>query len=1157
MHATAADEVWVTKGTARRQVFDARPTTQILKRIGTIGPKPGPDARCAAMSIVPNPTEISTMIKSSIGGVCPYNCGSPHCYGHGTIFVLQRNVIVYSMETLAKALSVLCVHCLSVTIPNSPSAKSMSCSNPNCTRTIRPVKVVTQAKEMYLSSDKMKLPYTNSELHELLKRVKESDVEILKKHCRIEYHPADLITNWFSYHPIFWKVNKGLGDDSSAMMNVLRPIYAMALNCASRTGKGSDASLNYLMGMLFNAGSASTVSSFSYIGFLQGKQGAIRGRLLGKRGDGTFRSVIGAHQGNAFSMILPSLCNNMENYGTVTDGFQRHFTQLAKKVTVKQVYRNGGVIGRNRRIMYYAEAGDVMVRLTLPGDLYIFTRQPSLTEGNHLAVVAELDVMRLGDNGRPVWDKELYGDVGTMSSIMFYDEYGVEVNGTDISRCHSIGIGTSNQVRIHATICDAENADFDGDEGNGSIVKTLPALIDARTCMMMWRLNSASKTGAFASIDHHNALGLFGISSAAFLPKMMDIVRTVGLWCNWKATVARVRAFNLAANYISSGNMLISLALPANFNYKTGGLQIIDGLVISGVIAPQHLKTGNGSIIHRMAVDCGVDAAATFLNSMQKVGIFFLGEYFQSFAISELLDMTEGLRDEVEVAHVEASKIVNRANAVAADDDEMRSAIDDAVKAMSYGTNAAGRKIGERIVAPGHLSALVISGAKGSTNNLAHMRVALGALAAHGANFYNSIRAQLITRPAYCQFLFDVDSTPELGFEIEKSLFEPRPDCKCKSRTSIPRLRMRAFSTSMQRRLLSTPTPEPSPYCLCSWSDRQDFKVLEASHRIIVRVRDALKKMKECDDILLKFAKHMPIYDEVKKTSYEAHRATPFFFSRDDGADGHGILTTSYWDGIRARSMIFVQIPSRNSLISRSVSTSKPGFLLRQLMHACGSIHVASDGSVRNAGCAAVIDSLNRGFDLVRPVYAKAGILPINIDKFIETHMFKGRRISFEEVSQSRMQFPMVADMKHRTFVIKMNSSAMGCCKFAAVLLDNREIALAIHIQVLSQFRSGGYGGRLLHYIATRSPTSTIIRVGSSTDHTLGFTSRGISRLKYASESGELKSIRTTIMAISELSIEAAALETEFEPLYLTNGKVEGREVDAALLAEATLDISL
>jgi DNA-directed RNA polymerase II subunit RPB1 len=78
-------------------------------------------------------------------------------------------------------------------------------------------------------------------------------------------------------------------------------------------------------------------------------------------------------------------------------------------------------------------------------------------------------------------------------------------------------------------------------------------------------------------------------------------------------------------------------------------------------------------------------------------------------------------------------------------------------------------------------------------------------------------------------------------------------------------------------------------------------------------------------------------------------RTLPHFVKGDNGASSRGFVENSYLRGLTPEELFFHAMGGREGLIDTAVKTAETGYIQRRLVKAMEDVHVAYDGTVRNA----------------------------------------------------------------------------------------------------------------------------------------------------------------------------------------------------------------
>ncbi|KNH03665.1 RNA polymerase IIA largest subunit [Perkinsela sp. CCAP 1560/4] len=90
---------------------------------------------------------------------------------------------------------------------------------------------------------------------------------------------------------------------------------------------------------------------------------------------------------------------------------------------------------------------------------------------------------------------------------------------------------------------------------------------------------------------------------------------------------------------------------------------------------------------------------------------------------------------------------------------------------------------------------------------------------------------------------------------------------------------------------------------------------------------------------------------EGKRIKFGFRRRTLPCFVRDDyGAESKGYIRNNYLKGLSGPEFFFHSMAGREGLIDTACKTADTGYIQRRIMKICEDLHVAYDGTVRNAG---------------------------------------------------------------------------------------------------------------------------------------------------------------------------------------------------------------
>jgi len=344
---------------------------------------------------------------------------------------------------------------------------------------------------------------------------------------------------------------------------------------------------------------------------LKGKEGRFRGSLSGKRVDFSSRTVIspdpnldlaevGVPESIAKKLTIPEIVTewNIEKLKKLVINGPDKFPG------VNYILRPDGVKIRldfveDRSIIADSlEAGYLVERHLLDGDIVLFNRQPSLHQ----------------------------------MSIMG----------------HHVRVLPGKTFRLHPSVCPPYNADFDGDEMNLHVPQSEEARAEA---LLLMRVQEQLISPRFGG-PIIGALRDF-ITGAYLLTKDDTILSTqefynYAMLGDYQGKLPEPKIKNKDGSFFT-GKQLFSIFLPSDFNFIMTSkwskgtkkvekdIVIKNGELVSGVIDKASIGAEEPeSVLHRIAKDYGNEHAKKFLNSILIIIKQFITDYGFSYGYSDL-----------------------------------------------------------------------------------------------------------------------------------------------------------------------------------------------------------------------------------------------------------------------------------------------------------------------------------------------------------------------------------------------------------------------------------------------------------------------------------------------------------------------------------------
>jgi DNA-directed RNA polymerase subunit A' len=344
---------------------------------------------------------------------------------------------------------------------------------------------------------------------------------------------------------------------------------------------------------------------------LKGKEGRFRGSLSGKRVDFSSRTVISPDPNLDLAEVgVPeSIAKKLTIPEIVTDWNIEKLKKLVingpdKFPGVNYILRPDGVKIRldfveDRSIIADSlEAGYLVERHLLDGDIVLFNRQPSLHQ----------------------------------MSIMG----------------HHVRVLPGKTFRLHPSVCPPYNADFDGDEMNLHVPQSEESRAEA---LLLMRVQEQLISPRFGG-PIIGALRDF-ITGAYLLTKDDTILSTqefynYAMLGDYQGELPEPKIKNKDGSFFT-GKQLFSIFLPSDFNFIMTSkwskgtkkvekdVVIKNGELVSGVIDKASIGAEEPeSVLHRIAKDYGNEHAKKFLNSILIIIKQYITDYGFSYGYSDL-----------------------------------------------------------------------------------------------------------------------------------------------------------------------------------------------------------------------------------------------------------------------------------------------------------------------------------------------------------------------------------------------------------------------------------------------------------------------------------------------------------------------------------------
>jgi len=328
---------------------------------------------------------------------------------------------------------------------------------------------------------------------------------------------------------------------------------------------------------------------------LKGKEGRLRGNLMGKRVDFSARTVITGDANISLDEVgVPrSIARTLTYPETVTPYNIGKLHQLVENGPnehpgAKYVIRSDGTridLRHHRRAAQISlEYGWKVERHLMDGDYIIFNRQPSLHKESMMG--------------------------------------------------HRVRVMPYSTFRLNLSVTSPYNADFDGDEMNLHVPQSEETRAEVKElCLVPQNIVSPQKNAPLMGIVQDSLAGVYKLCRRdVFLNK--EQVMNLMLWVpGWDGVIPPPAIVKPRPRW--TGKQLISLVIPREVNIQAGpdnykallkddSLLIQGGTLIYGLLKKKFVGAQSGGIVHIAYNELGPAAAMAFLNGVQQVVTYWL-----------------------------------------------------------------------------------------------------------------------------------------------------------------------------------------------------------------------------------------------------------------------------------------------------------------------------------------------------------------------------------------------------------------------------------------------------------------------------------------------------------------------------------------------------
>ncbi|KAL1882158.1 DNA-directed RNA polymerase II core subunit rpo21 [Diaporthe australafricana] len=339
---------------------------------------------------------------------------------------------------------------------------------------------------------------------------------------------------------------------------------------------------------------------------LKGKEGRLRGNLMGKRVDFSARTVITGDANISLDQVgVPrSIARTLTYPETVTPYNIHRLHQLVENGPnehpgAKYVIRSDGtridLRHHKRASQITLEYGWKVERHLIDGDYIIFNRQPSLHKESMMG--------------------------------------------------HRVKVMPYSTFRLNLSVTSPYNADFDGDEMNLHVPQTEETRAEVQNlCLVPLNIVSPQRNSPLMGIVQDTLAGAYKLCRRdVFLTS--EEVMNVMLWVeDWDGVIPTPAILHPSPRW--TGKQIISMVIPKEVSLQQGsselpiddgGIRIHNGDLVYGLLTKKIVGAAAGGIIHITYNELGAHAAMGFLNACQRVVNYWLLHNGHSIGIGDTI----------------------------------------------------------------------------------------------------------------------------------------------------------------------------------------------------------------------------------------------------------------------------------------------------------------------------------------------------------------------------------------------------------------------------------------------------------------------------------------------------------------------------------------
>ncbi|RKF82248.1 DNA-directed RNA polymerase II subunit rpb1 [Golovinomyces cichoracearum] len=444
---------------------------------------------------------------------------------------------------------------------------------------------------------------------------------------------------------------------------------------------------------------------------LKGKEGRLRGNLMGKRVDFSARTVITGDPNLSLDEVgVPrSIARTLTYPETVTPYNIGKLHQLVQNGPNEHPGAKYVIRGDGTRIdlRHHKRAGAISLeygwkveRHIIDGDFIIFNRQPSLHKESMMG--------------------------------------------------HRVRVMPYSTFRLNLSVTSPYNADFDGDEMNLHVPQTEETRAEVMNlCMVPLNIVSPQRNGPLMGIVQDTLAGVYKMCRRdVFITKehLMNIL----LWVpEWDGVIPQPAIVKPRPRW--TGKQIVSMIIPTIVNLNMpndahddsplndDGVLVHEGELMFGLLTKKNVGATGGGIIHIIFNEEGPAAAMAFFNGCQRVVNYWLLHNGFSIGIGDTIPDKETILKIEEAISVQKEEVADLTAKATANELEslpgmnVRETFESQVsKALNTARDKAGTKTEQSLKDLNNAVQMARSGSKGSTINISQMTALVGQQSVEG-----------------------------------------------------------------------------------------------------------------------------------------------------------------------------------------------------------------------------------------------------------------------------------------------------------------------------------------------------------------------------------------------------------------------------------------